>query len=66
MTPIKKKCTLPRYELLGNLCLSRLVLSVSSALDKEMEFKAVYCWSDSEIALAWIKAFTKEFKTFSA
>ena len=64
VAPIKKKCTLPRYELLGNLILSTLVVNVDRALDKEMEFEAIYCWTDSEIALAWINAFTKEFKTF--
>lgn len=68
VTPIKKKekdsCTLPRCELLGNLCLSQLVANVRSALDKEMTFDNLYCYGDSEISIAWIRAVSKEFKTF--
>ena len=60
----KKKCTLPRCELLGNLCLGELVGSVHRALEKEMTFQEHYCFSDSQIALAWIRAPSKEFKTF--
>ena len=51
----KKKCTLPKCEQLENLILSQLVVSVCSALEKDMMFDEIYCFSDSEIALAWIK-----------
>ena len=68
VTPIKKngqeKCTLPRCELLGSLCLSNLMVNVSSALAKEISLEALYCYGDSEIAIAWIRASSKEFKTF--
>ena len=34
------------------------------ALKEEMKFDKSYCWTDSKVALAWIKAKNKELKTF--
>ena len=62
--PNKKKFTIPRLELLGNYILSRLVVSVLNAFNKEIVIDNVYCYSDSQISLAWIKAVEKEFKVF--
>ena len=62
IAPLKKHTTIPRLELLGNLILSRLVVSVLCTLKEEMDIKNVICWSDSQISLAWIKAVDKEFK----
>ena len=64
IAPIKAKHTIPRLELLGNFILSKLVVSVSKALEEEMIIDKIYCWSDSKVSLAWINARNKEFKTF--
>ena len=66
IVPLNKKIMIPRLELLGNLLLSKLVVSVLSALKEELCINGVYLWSDSKISLAWIwiKAENKEFKTF--
>ena len=57
--PNKKKFTIPRLDLLGNYILSRLVVSVLNAINKEIVIDNVYCYSDSQISLAWIKAVEK-------
>ena len=64
IAPIKAKHTIPRLELLGNFIISKLVVSVSKALEEEMIIDKIYCWSDSKVSLAWINARSKEFKTF--
>ena len=58
-----KETTIPRLELLGNLLLSRLVVSVKEALSS-VEFDGEFLWTDSMVSLSWIKAHDKEFKTF--
>ena len=64
VAPLKKKLTIPRMELMGNLIISRLIISVMCALKEEMKFNKIYCWTDSQVALAWIKSTNKELKTF--
>ena len=64
IAPCRKTLTIPRLELMGNLLLSRLTYSVLKALDGELEIDELFCWSDSKITLAWIKAEEKELKTF--
>ena len=58
------KYTIPRLELMGNLLLSKLVISGTGAIKEAMVIDKLYCWSDSMISLAWIKARSKEFRTF--
>ena len=60
----KKKFTIPCLELLGNYVLSQLIVSVLSAFSNEVIIDNVYCWSDSQITLAWIKAVNEEFRVF--
>lgn len=60
----KTKQTIPRLELLGNLILSNLVVSVTKALEYDMKNGEIYCWTDSKVTRAWIKAKDKEFKVF--
>ena len=62
VAPIKE-VTIPRLELLGNLLLSRLIVSVKEALHS-VEFDREFLWTDSMISLAWVKAKEKEFKVF--
>ena len=64
VVPMSKKLTVPRVELLGNLIISRLVCSVLRAITTEFFISKIFCWTDSQITLAWIKSITKEFKPF--
>ena len=50
--------------MLGNLTAARLTTVVLSALSEEYEFSNYFCSTDSQVALAWIKAVEKEFKVF--
>ena len=60
----KNKITIPRLELLGNLILSRLILTVLNSFKGETDISSLYAWSDSKVSLAWIKSYNKEFVTF--
>ncbi|XP_066958650.1 uncharacterized protein [Macrobrachium rosenbergii] len=60
-----KKVSLPRLELLGALLCARLVVFVKSALRLVREV-SVRCWTDSTVALAWIKGEPNRWKTFVA
>ena len=53
----------PRLELLGAYILSNLMNTVYERLNVELNIENYYCWVDSEIVLAWIKANGIEFKT---
>ena len=64
MAPYKNKITIPRLELLGNLILSRLILTVLNSFKGEIDISSLYAWSGSEVSLAWIKSYNKEFVTF--
>ena len=65
IVPAKKiDLTVPRLKLLGNFVLSKLMFNVLSALKNEIAINSVYCWTDSQISLAWIRSINKEFKTF--
>ena len=61
---IKRKLSIPRSELLGNLILPRLILTVLNAFQGEIITSCLYAWTDSQASLAWIKALHKEFQTF--
>ena len=58
------KQTIPRLELLSALLLSNLIDSVSDALKPELELKDSCCYTDSRVALYWIKGIGKEWKPF--
>ena len=64
VAPIKRKLSTPRLELLGNLILSRLILTVLNTFQGEIVISCLYAWTDSQVSLAWIKALHKEFQTF--
>ena len=64
VAPIKRKLSIPRLELLGNLILSRLILTVLNAFQGEIIISCLNAWTDSKVSLAWIKALEKEFQTF--
>ena len=57
-----KNLTIPRLELLSCVLLSKLINSSINALKDELVIDRIYCWSDSEISLHWIKNVKKEWK----
>ena len=57
-----RQISIARLELLGCVLLSELVKQVLSALDKRICLDSVKCWSDSQVALCWLKGKTKHWK----
>ncbi|XP_043225627.1 uncharacterized protein LOC122383367 isoform X1 [Amphibalanus amphitrite] len=60
-----KKLSLPRLELLGCLIAARLVVFVRSALRLSHSTPCL-CWTDSMVALGWIRADPRKWKEFVA
>ena len=60
----KRKLSIPRLELLGNLILSSLILTVLNAFQGEIVISCLYARTDSKVSLAWAKTLHKEFKIF--
>ena len=56
--------TIPRLELLSALLLSRLMVSVMTSLKPTLYISGTHCYTDSQVALYWIKGTTKEWKPF--
>jgi len=63
ITPLKK-ISIPRLELLSALLLSRLITTVQEALKPELEITAIDCYTDSQVALCWIRGTHREWKQF--
>lgn len=61
VSPINSQ-TIPRLELLSALLLSRLMETVSQNL--ELPLTQMRCFTDSTVALYWIKGLNKEWKAF--
>ena len=60
-----KQISLPRLELLGCLLAARLIVFVRKAL-RLSDVTPCFCWSDSMIALGWIRASPRKWKQFVA
>jgi len=58
-----KTLTVPKMELCGAELLSRLIAEVTGASAFEGKF---YCWSDSAVALSWIRDEPSRFNIFVA
>ena len=54
-----------RLELLSGVILSKLITSVSEALQNTIPIDSVLCWLDSQVALWWIYGEAKDFKQFA-
>ena len=63
VSPVKGQ-SIPRLELLSALLLATLMDSVSSALDCELSLDQPTYYTDSQVALHWIKGQEKEWKPF--
>ena len=60
-----KKLSLPRLELLGALLCARLICYVRKTLRLPQETRCC-CWTDSMVALGWVKGEPSRWKTFVA
>lgn len=61
-----KKISVPRLELLAAVLLAKLISYITTLLDNKIKFSLIYAWSDSTIALTWIKSSPHKWKTFVA
>ena len=50
-----KTLTIPRLELLGYLLLSKWIYEVVCGIRGRINLNDIFCWSDSEVALCWIR-----------
>ena len=55
---------IPRLELLSALLLSKLIVGVRAALQTEMTLGDPVCYTDSRVALYWIRGCNQEWKQF--
>ncbi|XP_022792234.1 uncharacterized protein LOC111331393 [Stylophora pistillata] len=63
VAPVKQE-TIPRLKFLAALILARLISHVGEALKPELYIINLSCWTDSKVALAWIKGERREWKPF--
>lgn len=59
-----QKLTVPRLELLSALLLARLLTSITQSLSCELQLSSPRCFTDSTVALYWIKGTDKTWKSF--
>ncbi|XP_077259746.1 uncharacterized protein LOC143896075 [Temnothorax americanus] len=59
-----KAITLPRLELCAAVLLSDLAEYIGNILRPKITIDGTYAWSDSEVALAWIRSAPHHWKTF--
>ena len=63
VSPLKSQ-TIPRLELLSALLLARLMKNVTESLTSRLTLTTLRCFTDSQIALYWIKGTGKDWKPF--
>ena len=57
-----KELSIAWLELLGCVLLSSLVEQVKVAISERIDIDSISCWSDSQVALCWLKGKTKTWK----
>lgn len=57
---------MPRLELLSCLMLSDLMAMVKKRAEGELKIERIYCWSDSLVALFWVKSRNELWKAWGA
>ena len=63
VAPIQTQ-TIPRLELLAALLLSKLITTVAESLKLTLPLTRQRCFTDSQVALFWIRGLNKEWKPF--
>lgn len=56
VAPIRTRLTIPKLELSGAHLLSKLLSHVVRELTATIEIRDIFAWSDSQVALAWLRA----------
>ena len=59
-----RSVTIPRLELLSALCLARLMSNVTESLSERLSLGDPRCFTDSQVALFWIRGVEKDWKPF--
>ena len=55
-----KSYTIPRLELMSCLLLFKLIVTVKEVVESKIDLSGVFCWSDSKVALWWIRQQSKK------
>ena len=63
VSPLQSQ-TIPRLELLSAFLLSKLITSVADSLSSTLPSLSLRCYTDSQVALYWIRGTMKEWKPF--
>ena len=63
VAPLRKQ-SIPRLELLSAVLLARLVDATKSSLSTELEISSCHCFTDSQVALCWIRHVERSWKPF--
>lgn len=66
VAPIKSRLTVSKLELCGAHLLVRLLCHVHKELSPTVDIRNVCAWSDSQVALAWLRAAPHTLETFVA
>ncbi|KRY08159.1 hypothetical protein T12_7544 [Trichinella patagoniensis] len=61
VSPVKR-LSLPRLELMGALTAARLIRFAQRAL--QLDVRSLFCWSDSEVTLPWVRSAASRWKPF--
>ena len=59
-----RELTIPRLELLSGLLLARLIRTVTSSLETEIQLAPLQCFADSKVSYHWITVRNKVWKPF--
>ncbi|XP_045457220.1 uncharacterized protein LOC123667312 [Melitaea cinxia] len=66
INPLRKKLTIPRLELNAALLLAKLCKKVLNTLSNKININKTYLFSDSQIALAWLRTDDAKLQTYVA